>query len=266
MRKLIILGSCCLWCWAAPVGAHDEPSALISHCTEHIQARPGDGNLYLQRGELYRAAGQWAAAEADYRTAAGLGSEPARVALCQAALALDRGHPEAALELLTTDDSEACLLRGRALRELGRPREAADSLGQALAGNPRPRPEDYLELSAVVAGQSVTEALDVVDEGIQRLGPAVSLVLAAVEFEVGLGRFDAALARLDAAPLWRDSADGLTRRGGILLLAGRELEAQVSFTAALDRLASLPPERRAAPANAALATVLHAHLSSGVTP
>ena len=273
MNRILIRLSFGLALAAGPAYAHEAPSIRIDHCTRLLLDHPDDAGLHLQRGELHRQAGHWPAAEADYGAALDLGADPAQVAVCRAALALDRGDPESALtalRLVPTPDSAALFIQARALRRLGAPAEAAAVMAQALATSPRPRPEDYLELADIIMDQGAAQApraLAVLDAGTRRLGPVVPLILAAVALEAGCGRSAAALARLDAAPpTLGASPSWLIRRGEILLAAGSTLEAQAAFTAALDRLDALPPERRATPANTALARQLHAHLSSGVTP
>lgn len=273
MNRILVRLACGLALAAGPACAHEAPSTRIDHCTRLLLDHPDDAGLHLQRGELHRLAGHWPAAEADYAAAVDLGADPAQVAVCRAAMALDRGEPEnalAALRLAPAPDSAALLIQARALRRLGAPAEAAAVMARAVATSPRPRPEDFLELADVIMAQGAVHApraLAVLDAGARRLGPVVPLILAAVDLEAGRGRSAAALARLDAAPpALRGSPSWLIRRGEILLAAGSILEAQAAFTAALDRLDALPPGRRAAPANAALARQLHAHLSSGVTP
>lgn len=273
MPRILILLACGLLLAAGPALAHDAPSTRIDQCTRLLLDHPDDAGLHLQRGELHRLAGHWAAGEADYGAALALGADLAQVAVCRAALALDRGDPEsalAALRLVPTPDSAALLIQARALRRLGAPTEAAAVMAQAVATSPRPRPEDYLELAAVIMDQGeayAPQALAVLDAGVQRLGPVVPLILAAADLEARRGQNAAALVRLEAAPLaLRDSPAWLARRGELLLAAGSALEAQAAFTDALDKLDALTPERRAAPLNAALALQLHAHLSSGVTP
>ena len=87
------------------------------------------------------------------------------------------------------------------------------------------------------------------DEGIAQLGPVVTLQLAAVDFEVELGRIDPALDRFDriAARSARKESWQL-RRAVILEQAGRSEEAVDSFEDALVGLRELPESRQRTPA------------------
>jgi tetratricopeptide (TPR) repeat protein len=247
--------------------AHENPPTRISNLTGLLAENSRDPDLYLQRGELYRLGGKWLAAEEDFARARALGADSSRVAVSLAALELDRGNPRGALGFLhqvPEVETSALFLRGRALRELGRFREAATALEQAIGASPRPRPEDFLELADAIVDQGdpfIAEALDVLDAGARRLGSAASLILAAAELEVRRGRHEAALLRLRSAPpALQESPAWRTRQGEILLHAGRDLEAQAVFTEALSLLQALPAHRRSVPASVSLEEKLRGYL------
>jgi len=83
------------------------------------------------------------------------------------------------------------------------------------------------------------------DEGIQKLGPLVTLQLTAIDLELRRRNYDAALARLDGITSQSERKETwLVRRGEILKLAGRQEEARAAFNAALVAIESLPPARR----------------------
>jgi tetratricopeptide (TPR) repeat protein len=78
------------------------------------------------------------------------------------------------------------------------------------------------------------EALGALDAGQARIGPAVSLELAAVDLEVELGSYTAALTRLDrllgrsaVSPAW------VARRGEVLERAGQPAAARAEYARAL---------------------------------
>lgn len=202
-------------------------------------------------------------AAADYATAASLGADRESVSVCRAALLLDRGHPEAALDTLAAIHRAAWVpalrLCARAHTDLARPAQAAACFRQVIDASKHPRPEDYLDLATAHedAGDPAA-ALRALDSGIAALGPVPSLVYPAVDLETAQGRPDAALERLDALD---DSPTTLARRGDVLAGAGRTLAAQAAYTEALDRLDALPPSRRHTPALTALAARLGEALS-----
>ncbi len=143
------------------------------------------------------------------------------------------------------DHYEGLVIRARVLARLGSRAESARDFTQILAS--APDPELYLERAKVIAGDSqrITEALNSLDEGIKRLGPLVTLQVAAIDLELRRHAYDAALARLDTVTAQSERKETwLARRGEILKLAGRDEEARASFTAALHAIEALPPERR----------------------
>ena len=94
-----------------------------------------------------------------------------------------------------------------------------------------------------------SSALRGLDEGIQKLGPLVTLQLFAIDVELKQKNIDGALARLDkVAEKSPRKETWLARRGEILQQAGRPEEARQAFKAALASFQTLPPTRRNVPA------------------
>jgi predicted negative regulator of RcsB-dependent stress response len=97
----------------------------------------------------------------------------------------------------------------------------------------------------------------VLDDGIAKLGPIVSLQIPAIAFEVQAKHWDAALRRVDTIAAKSPRKDlWLKRRGEILRQAGRKRLARDAFKAALAALRAWPPDVRSQPANKALAAEL----------
>jgi len=93
--------------------------------------------------------------------------------------------------------------------------------------------------------QRIDEALRGLEEGISKLGPVVTLQLAAIDLELRRKNFDGALVRLDQIAAQSQRKESwLVRRGEILKLAGRDEEARAAFNAALNAIESLPPAHR----------------------
>ena len=87
------------------------------------------------------------------------------------------------------------------------------------------------------------------DDGIERLGPLVTIQLHAIDLELKRKQFDAALARLEKIAAQSPRKETwLARRGEILLQAGRREEARAAYEQALKALDTLPPGRRNVPA------------------
>ena len=245
----------------AHVGLHDQ----IEELDVLISQDPRAAGLYIRRGELRRVQGELDLALRDFERALALDPSSAEPAFHVGRTLLEMGRAADAVELIDlslrarSDDPAALFVRGRALAKLGRHMEAASDFTGAIRAhelsNP-PQPDLYLELASAqtAAGpQHLEEALRGLEEGIGRLGPAVSLQLAAIDLEVRLGRHDAALVRLDAAASRsRNQARWLARRGEILEAAGRPSEARAAFVAALESLGAMPERRRASATVAAL--------------
>lgn len=241
------LGLWVLVCLGTP--GHGELDDRLRDLTARLVREPERAELYLQRGELHRLHGDRAAARADYDRALARDPRLDAVELARARLALEAGEaPEAraAAERFLArrpGHPEGAAVRARALARLGDPAAGA-AFSQAIAASDAPEPDLFLERAAA-PGVAPDEALAGLEDGLRRLGPVPSLVLAAVGLERRSGRADAALARVaaaEAAAPRRETWAAL--RGEILAEAGRHAEARAAFEDALATLAALPPGPR----------------------
>jgi len=185
------------------VGPHD-PDGRLADLAARIARAPHDAALRVERGRLFTALGNLAAARADLDLA--LRGQPANGPAVAALAAVEyfAGDDLAALELcqraqaLGQTDCALQRLHGRVLAALGRDAEAAPRFAAALARRERGEPSEYLELAASLERSgNVVAARLVLDRGLRALGPAVALVDAAVALDLASGRADAALARLE---------------------------------------------------------------------
>ncbi|HXG67966.1 MAG TPA: tetratricopeptide repeat protein [Blastocatellia bacterium] len=230
--------------------------------TRRIGKDPKNAALYLKRGELHRLHRDWGAALADYDRAERLDPRLAIVQFSRGRMFFEADKPQQAklwLDRFLTgqpDHLEALVTRARVLVKLGQRLAAAQDYSRAIAQLSRPRPELYLERAQALAaagGPHRDEALRGLDEGIQTLGPLVTLELLAIELEVDGGRYDAALARVEQIAAQSPRKERwLARRAEILRQAGRTAEARQAFTAALAAIESLPAHRRKNKATAEL--------------
>jgi len=244
---------------AVPAAAHPEILAEIEGVTRRIEADPGNAELYLKRGELYRTDGDWDAAAADYARARRLDPGLVPVEFCTGKMRLEAGDAPTALAHLDRflaarpDDAEGLALRGRVHVALGRYAAAAADFGRAIDvracdGDGAP-PELYIARSrALVRAGAVhgDDALAGLEQGLALLGRPITIELEALDVELGLGRPDAALARVDRV-LARSAVrpePWLVRRAEILEGAGRAGEARRAWQAALDALEAQPAARR----------------------
>lgn len=251
-KKFVWLVAICVGL-SLSVHAHEGLHEQIAAITAKIKRDPKNASLYLQRGELHRLHRDWVRAAADYDHAEHLQPRLQIVDLARGKMLFDSGKFQRAKLILDRflshqpEHYEGLITRARVLARLGNRMDAAKDFTQALSLSSVPEPELYLERANVVAAdeQRVKEALRGLDEGINKLGPIVTLQLAAIDLELRRKNYDGALVRLDQIAAQSQRKESwLVRRGEILKLAGRNDEARAAFNAALNAIESLPPAHR----------------------
>jgi predicted negative regulator of RcsB-dependent stress response len=255
-RFLIVALGLQLFLVAPTTQSHEDPSHHVLRVVEQLSLDSKNSELHIRKGDLLRMQGKWEAAEIAYDLAAKHGADPGITQVCMATLYLDQGKATEALATLQSAEALdwiALRLLGRAHGELGNHQDAAVSLAQSVGANPRPTPQDYLELAHTYTMQSpsnIINALETIDCGIELFGPIAPLVLAGVELEAARESFGSALRRLDATPATlRESPSWMTMRGDILEQEGRAMEAAAAYTEALAKLQNMPRHRQSTPAN-----------------
>ncbi|HVT45083.1 MAG TPA: hypothetical protein VMT00_11905 [Thermoanaerobaculia bacterium] len=231
---------------STPLWSAEKPAAE--------RAIHGDASAtdYLHRARDLRERRLWRAAAIAYERAAHL--DPATPAEKELGMMmLECGKPKHAVIALdrhldsAPNDAAAFVARARAHALLGDGLAAAADYSRAIDLLDSPDVDLYLERALTLREmeESAAEAVRGLDEGIARLGPLLTLELAALELEVRASDFDAALARIDhlasASPrkeMW------LARKGEILEQSGRKEEAARTYREAFAALASLPPQLR----------------------
>lgn len=240
------------------IWAHGDLHLQIQEVTRQIEKEPRNAELYLKRGELHRAHHEWDAAQADYDFARALDPKMAVLDLARGRMFLEANWPISAKVALDrflaihTNHVEGLTARARTLVKLDQRLAAARDYTMAIAHSTEPRPELYLERAQALTaegGACLDEALKGLDEGIEKLGPLVTLQLYAIDVELKQKRFDAALGRLERVAAQSPRKETwLARRGEILHQAGRTAEAREAFESALVAIGKLPPARRHVPA------------------
>ena len=238
--------------------AHGSFEARVARATSAIGQAPSDVDLLLRRAELYQRNGHFAEAHADLDRAASLDPAHPETAYQRALLLIQEERPGQALAVLDRllgtepDHGPGHLARARTLRSLGRNLGAARAYSRAIAAASAPTPDAFLERAHALAASGpsrLPEAIASLDQGRKVVGPLPALTQTAIDLEVRARLFDAALARLDAEiaasrqPVW-----ALTRKGGVLVAAGREREARAAYAEASRRLGAQPAHRRHSPA------------------
>jgi tetratricopeptide (TPR) repeat protein len=188
-------------------------------------------------------------------------------------IALDRDRYEEALELLIPlrrqPTTEVQFAHVRAYRGLGDLQSALFWLNSSLKA-PAAVPADwYLLRSRLILEidpENVDEALAGLEEGLVTRGFDVALSLTCLDLEVASSRYDEALDRLATLQaVYQRDEELLSRRGDVLIRAGRHLEAEAAYTEALSALESLPPSRRSSPATQELENHLRSVLEEDGT-
>ena len=260
VRLGLVISPLVILCSPPSASGHADLLLLIEGVTKRIQTSPAQADLYLLRGELYRAHADWKLAEADYDRAAQLDPKLAAIDLARAKLLCESGRDPDARRLLDRylslqpDDVDGLVARGQLLARSGEPSGAVADFTRAISRAATPLPDYFLQRArAQAATGDLAQALDGLDQGLQRLGPQVALQLYAIELECARKHFDRALARLETISSGSERKEKwLARRGEILALADQREEARQCFSAALASIESLPPRQRSAPAMAAL--------------
>jgi tetratricopeptide (TPR) repeat protein len=251
--------------------AHEEPHLQIDKLTVRIKQDPANADLYLARGELHRVSSHWDLALADFDRVAELSPDLETIDFHRGRLMFDAGWLHRAKDTLNhfleayPRHTQGLIIRGRVLRKLGHPLEAAHDYSRALSLASSPGPDLFVERAQALceAGdEHLGAAVEGLDEAIRRLGPLVVLASVAIDLEVKRNRYDAALDRIDQvlAQLARKER-WIVRRAEILQKAGRTEEARATYQAALAAVESLPPHLRQTPASRELETRLRTLLA-----
>jgi tetratricopeptide (TPR) repeat protein len=266
-----IFGFRILSCFVAILYA-GEVSDLFGHGNAHEQiillsnAIAEDGKnaeLFLQRADLYRAHQYPEPALKDYNQALEIEPKLIQAHLGLGALQLGLGEYKAALEHLDTflkvapKDVQGLIFRARTNYGLGKYAESVKDYDRAIELASAPLPEWFLEQAQAVVElhwadgseedlqRAYGNAALKVRKGIELLGSAVTLEMAALEYE-RLGKdFDQALARVDRLlSQARRKESWLLRKGDLLKEAGRPAEATEAYQSALASISELSESRQ----------------------
>jgi predicted Zn-dependent protease len=238
--------------------AHGDLHLQIVEITKEIDKTPKNAELFMRRAELHRAHGDFDAAQADYDHAFALDPKLPYIDLARSRMFLEANWAMSCKTAVdrflarNPDHPDGLIIRARALVKLNQRLEAAQDYTKAIAKTTDGKPELFLERAQALAAEGpnhLDEAIKGLDEGIQKLGPLVTLNLYAMDLETENGRYDAALKRLDGVMAKAPRKETwLERRGNILRQAGKPAEARQAYEAALDAMKTLPPARRNVPA------------------
>lgn len=242
-------------CRPPPCHAHGDLDDRIAEVSAALERAPSDPELLVERGDLYCLHHEWDSALRDYVKAEALlpvgEGIDGRIGRALAGTGKNEPAVKRINRQLDRDGDNAALLldRARVLCALRRGREAEADYRRVAQRADRAGPDFYVEwarCSAMDPSGGVDRAVGVLDEGIRRLGPLVTLVGEATRLEAGSGRPDAALARIAKLA----DADGprsipwKVMRADLLKDAGRGAAARAAYRAALEQIDRLGPNAR----------------------
>jgi tetratricopeptide (TPR) repeat protein len=252
VRAIIVAVLACAAVSPSNASAHGSIHEQIRGLSRRIASESSNAGLYLQRGELHRAHRDWRSALTDYDRALALDPGLDVVDLCRGVLLFESGRPRSARVPLDRflirhpDHVRARVARARVLVSLGEPLVAVEDFSRAIAQVALPPPEYYIERAGALAdADRIDQAIQGLNEGLERLGNVITLQELAISLELRTGRVDDALARLDRA--WSVVARQETRwirRGDILRQAGRSAEAREAYEKGLEAIEDLRPAQR----------------------
>jgi len=223
----------------SPAWGHPELLAQIELLDTEIQQQPGNAELLIRRGDLYRREQDYSAAQRDFAAARELQPGHSEIDFFQGRLQLERGDFVAADLQLSRylvahpEHASAWTLRGETRLAQGLPVEAAQDYAQAIAHSDAPSPSLYRQqvLALVAAGEEYYKpARKIADAGLDRFPGEMSLLglatdIALAEDEPGaaalyMQRLPASIKKLPAWQTRRERAQCLAH-GDLPLSPGR---------------------------------------------
>ncbi|BAJ01663.1 tetratricopeptide repeat protein [Shewanella violacea] len=269
-----------LFC-SALVCAHVQLDVRVQHINDLLAAdlnsqlasQTHTAQLLLQRGELHSESQHWDLAWQDYQGAME-NTHDANLRMdiwyYMGRMRLQSGMPDEAYRLLSKviklDPSyeSARLNLARTYIELSDYRAAMDEMDIFMSLLPRPTPDQYIERANMARqiesdGQSLV--IEGLNEGVNRLGPIVSLVDLLVDSYLAQGKHKEALRVIELLP--RD-INSLPRwqlkKGDIYQEQKQYLDAETAYKKGLNRINNMPEHRRLTSAVEALRNQLEAKL------
>lgn len=229
---------------------HGDLSVRISEKSKEIESHPENGLLYLQRGELYLQHEQSDSALVDFQHSLTLKPDTSAVyiLLAEAYLNLDQYKKGmAAVDeflKLEPDHLRGIHTRARLYETVGKLDAAARDFEYVLEKGDNTRPQDYVQLAELLDKlnpKDPTEAISILNQGIEKLGDIISLQIKVYDLEKERRNFKSAHAMLDKMmePLSRKERL-MVEKADLYLLEGNPVEAAQYLVHAENAIAQLP--------------------------
>lgn len=231
--------------WSHP-GAHEQ----IKKLSEGIKREHNNQSLYAQRGLAYSNDGQLDKAMSDYKKAASMG-DPLKLAHEMGVVFYRQGKLAEALEQFDLflrgfpKSAPSYEYRARVQRDAGNYSAAIKDLQRFLSLRSRPSPGHYVsasELFLEMDDNGYAAAIEVLDQGMQRLGVVPQLQRRAIELELLQNRPNQALKRLQSLEaVLRGGPDWQVDMAELLMKTGDKLQARFYGEKAANELKTLRP-------------------------
>jgi tetratricopeptide (TPR) repeat protein len=252
--------------------AHGDVHERIHDLDDAIAHHPNDAALFIKRGQLFLDEGHADEARDDFSKARKLAPQriEALYHLAQAQLMLKQ--PDAALDSAreflrqaTNDAARArgLVLTGDILSASGKSLAAAEAYLSAIKLSKEIKPDHVLYAAdAFHTAGKTNQAIEVLNDGIARLGPLHALNDRALEVEMEQERYEPALRRVDRMLAARQRVPFLLYKKGLILKKlSRDGESRQTFAAALKEIDGLSRSRKQTPAFENLRTSLLAEMN-----
>ncbi|MEZ4781449.1 MAG: hypothetical protein R2816_07790 [Flavobacteriaceae bacterium] len=187
-KKLIFL--CFFFAPTLFLNAHGDLTKRINIKTNEIKLNPNNPELYFDRGFLYQQHEEYDKATLDYKKAGELGFNDKLLDFRKAESYYKWGKHELALTAssayLEKDQNDVKInkLHAQILFELKHFDKSFDHYKFFINTVEDPRPEDYIEFSLISIAKynDYNKAIDILENGIQKLGNVISLQLEKLEY------------------------------------------------------------------------------------
>ncbi len=229
--------------------AHGDLHARIEAVTARIAQSPNDLELYRQRGELYVQHEDYGLARKDLRRCERGGLKSARLWFYLATVYYHLDKSQRSLsylrKILSENPKDIPALRLAALNHenLRRYQSASDFHQLVIISSIRPIPENFLEAaSATLMSRDTMEAIEILEDGLSKLGPVPGLETELINCYLSVLEFDKALTLQDRIIARSNRKEfPLARRAEIHCSIGNLSSCQFDVLAAREAISSLPP-------------------------
>lgn len=185
--------------------AHGDYHELVTEIERALAKEPDNANLHFRLAVAHQEHGEWTSALISLERTERLAPGIHPTAFIQG-LALAKGEKWQAAETVLSEfitsypnHPQALAARARVRLQLRRPTEALTDFRSSLRSYRHPEPDLFLEVTNLLISQgNRREAVNLLNDGITRLGYHPELLERVIELEAIDGQLDAAIVHIDA--------------------------------------------------------------------